>query len=120
MNEQKKVVKTVPRSMFIFALAVCGLLVVLSSCLFIKLNYQPSQPPAESKQATSTIAQDTVTTAENAHYSPSDPFVASINSDKFHTRKCYHAEKISEENKISFTLGDDARASGRTRCSVCF
>ena len=50
---------------------------------------------------------------------PSQYFVASKNSKKYHRPDCYHAKRISEKNLIKFTSIKEAEESGRTPCSTC-
>ncbi|WP_299524042.1 Ada metal-binding domain-containing protein [uncultured Methanobrevibacter sp.] len=46
-------------------------------------------------------------------------YVASANSDKFHTPGCKWAKKINEENKITFNSKQEAESNGYKPCNVC-
>ncbi|MDO5849532.1 MAG: hypothetical protein Q4P18_08345 [Methanobrevibacter sp.] len=58
-------------------------------------------------------------TADEPQQESSATYVASSNSDKFHTPNCQWAKKISGSNKITFSSRDAAVNSGYTPCSVC-
>ncbi|MEE1336471.1 hypothetical protein [Methanobrevibacter sp.] len=51
--------------------------------------------------------------------SSSESYVGSANSDKFHDPSCTYANKIKDENKVSFSSKDDAIDSGYHSCSYC-
>ncbi len=64
------------------------------------------------------------TTATSLPVSVSDTveernYVASVNSDKFHIPSCRHAANISDENRVYYSTRSDARADGKSPCSVC-
>ena len=46
-------------------------------------------------------------------------YVASKNSDKFHTSSCGHAERIKSGNRIYFSSRQDALDSGYSPCKHC-
>ena len=46
-------------------------------------------------------------------------YVASANSDKFHTPYCGSAERIKQANRIYFSSRDEALASGYAPCKKC-
>ncbi len=50
---------------------------------------------------------------------PTQYFVASKNSKKYHRPDCYHAKRISEKNLIKFSSIKEAEESGRTPCNTC-
>lgn len=55
-----------------------------------------------------------------AHEVPiSQSFVASVNSDKYHTPTCQHAQNILVDNRIYYSLESEAQRDGKTPCSVC-
>ena len=63
---------------------------------------------------------------EHAHSKSTDTssnssgkYVASMNSDKFHKPSCRWAEKIYEQNKISFNSRESAINNGYQPCKVC-
>lgn len=69
-------------------------------------------PAAEQPQAVSG-GSATISTAEGR-------FVASSQSDKYHSPDCRFAKKILEVNAIWFDSVDEARAAGYSPCGVCY
>ena len=51
--------------------------------------------------------------------SSSGSYIASSNSNKFHTSTCRFAKNINDNNKISFKSRSDAINQGYTPCKVC-
>lgn len=47
-------------------------------------------------------------------------YLGSIESDKYHDHECRAAKKILPENEIWFASEDEAKASGYSRCGICW
>jgi methylphosphotriester-DNA--protein-cysteine methyltransferase len=46
-------------------------------------------------------------------------FVGSKNSNKYHTRECQWAKRISSSNLVTFKTAEDATNAGYIPCKVC-
>ena len=65
----------------------------------------------------SSSSSDTLESSTNADSGIT--YVASENSDIFHYPSCYHAQKIKDKHKITYSSREDAVGSGRTPCAEC-
>ena len=50
---------------------------------------------------------------------PSSSYVASDDSDRYHYPSCRWAKEINQENLISFSSVDEAKAAGYVSCGSC-
>lgn len=50
---------------------------------------------------------------------PTESFVASKNSDKYHKRSCSLAKKITGDNSITFLTQESAQKAGYKPCQAC-
>ena len=91
-------------------LLLCAVLAVTCLTLASRLNGASlsNAPPTAEPSETADIAR-----------SVPNAFVASINSDKFHTSSCDFASNINPENRVYYATTTEAKADGRKPCSRC-
>ena len=83
-------------------------------------NTAPADPQNNANPEPATSAQETPAQgANNAVDESKGKYVASSESDKYHTPNCRWAKKIIEENAIWFDTAEAAQKSGYSACGTC-
>ncbi len=72
-----------------------------------------------SNYKTDTTRQSSTNSYGESSESGSGNYIASSNSNKFHTSTCRFAKNIKENNKVIFKNRSDAISQGYTPCKVC-
>ena len=82
----------------------------------VGLNVAQNSPNV---QAAAAVAADPVNSISDSGEVESVTYVGSKNSNKYHLPFCSGAKRISEENLVTFTSKEEARAAGYTPAANC-
>ena len=88
----------------------------MATMLILAFILGPMLAGCSSKQEARQSAPKASATGEAAR---SEPYVASVLREPFHTPDCKWAKKIQTENLVGYASREDAMADGHRPCKIC-